>query len=285
LNLVAGNKGELKVIKPIGIFDSGVGGLTVAREIMAVLPERPIVYYGDCLRVPYGERTPEDLTGIARGIIDFLLGKDIGALVVACGTISSSIFDTVKGFVPLGMPVMGMVEPGVRGVLEVTKNNRIGIIATEGSVRAKGFESAILQARPKASVTAVTCPLFAYIVEEGWVDNAVSDEASRIYMEPFRDTGIDTLLLGCTHYPLLAGSIGRALPEGVQLVDPAVYLAKELARELGIEQGRPVRARAHLSSVPTTVAGHKFYVSARQEKFDRMAKMVLGIDVKSVLQW
>ena len=253
--------------KPIGIFDSGLGGLTVAKEIMAAMPHQPIVYFGDCLRVPYGDRDDNDLKNISKEIINFLAAKDVGAMVVACGTISSRILSDVKAMTEL--PVFAMLEAGVRAAVETTKNKRVGIIATEGSIRAKGFENAILAACPEAEITAVACPLFAYIVEEGWTDNAVAYEAAKIYMQPFHGRGIDTLLLGCTHYPLLAGVLRKNLPAGVQLVDPAKYLAQEVKRTI---------------CAPTVlVPKHEFYVSAKKERFDRLAQMILGIPVDAYL--
>ena len=256
--------------KPIGIFDSGVGGLTVAKEIIATMPHQPIVYFGDCLRVPYGDRTDDDLRGISEEITHFLLKQGVQALVVACGTISSRIFQDVRGMVCEGVPVFGMLASGVRGVLETTKNNRIGIIATEGSINARGFENAISAANPKAKITAVACPLFPHIVEEGWVDNAVAYEAAKIYTQPFVGTDIDTLLLGCTHYPLLEGVLRKNLPEKVQLVDPAKYLAYEIKH-----------------AICTPISGknvtHKFYVSAKKERFDKIAERILGFSVDAHL--
>jgi len=258
----------------IGIFDSGVGGLTVAAQIMAAQPCRPIVYFGDCLRMPYGDRSPEELAGFAHEIITFLMGHDAQAIIAACGTISSKIFDKVQDMVPAGVPVYGMVQPAVAATIAATRTGRIGIIATEGSVKAKGFEDAIKKERPDAHVVAIACPLFAPLAEEGWHNHPVTDLAAATYLKPLLGEGVDTLLLGCTHYPLLSSSIKKALPEGVAIVDPARYLAKQLGGQLG---------DGSLREPSPGTGNHKFFVSGKKEKFDKMAKMVLGMDVDAVI--
>ncbi|MCL2350040.1 MAG: glutamate racemase [Defluviitaleaceae bacterium] len=255
--------------RPIGIFDSGVGGLTVAKQVMAQLPNEQIIYFGDCLRVPYGEKSSEELAGFSRDIINFLLSKDAKAIIVACGTISSRIFDLVKTFAPNGIPIFGMLEPGVRAALDATRSGNIGIIATEGSINSRGFENAIVRANPNANVTGVACPLFPHLVEEGWFDNAVADMTAQIYMEDFGSKNIDTLLLGCTHYPLLSSSIAKALPAHVVLVDPAAQLVKELAQTISHAENRS--------------SSHEYYVSGKKDRFDKVAKAILGHGISSIL--
>ncbi|MCL2855918.1 MAG: glutamate racemase [Defluviitaleaceae bacterium] len=256
--------------KPIGIFDSGVGGLTVVREIMTTLPHQPLVYFGDCFRAPYGDRNDEELMEFSRRIVRFLLSKDVGAVVVACGTISARIFEQVRAFVPPNIPVYGMLAAGVQAVVETSKNGKIGVIATEGTVNSGTFEHSIVAARPDATVKSVACPLFVPLVEEGWVDNEVADLTAQIYMRELEDSGIDALLLGCTHYPLLSPSIAKALPQGVTLVNPAGYVAQALQRDgFGAEDGD---------------GSYDFYVSGKKERFDKIAKIILPVfDKGSIL--
>jgi len=246
-------------IKPIGIFDSGVGGLTVAKEIMVAMPNQPLIYFGDCLKAPYGDRTDGELLEFSRRIIDFLLTKDVGAIVVACGTISTRIFTEMRQFVPSHIPVYEMLSAGVKAVTEASKTGKIGVIATEGSVASGSFESSILAARPDATVKLVACPLFVPLVEEGWVNNQVADLTAQIYLQEFATSDTDTLLLGCTHYPLLSESIAKVLPN-ITLVNPAKYIADSLHRSDKPSPCLPV---------------HQFYVSGKQQKFDKIAKNIL----------
>lgn len=257
--------------KPIGIFDSGVGGLTVAKEIMQAIPNCPIVYFGDVARMPFGARSDDDLERISSEIIHFLLNNDAQAIVVACGTISSKIFDRVKALVPAHVPVFGMIAPGVRGVLSASKTGRIGVIATEGSINAKGFENAILQADPTVSVTAIACPSFANIVEEEGANTPRADQAAKNYLAPMHQAGIDTLLLGCTHYPLLTSSITKALPDGVALVDPAKNLAQDIKQKL-------------ILPVHDEIATHSFFISSEIDKFKKIAQLIVSNNAKYTLK-
>jgi len=247
--------------RPIGIFDSGAGGLTVARQIMHALPHRRLVYFGDSLRAPYGSRRPEELVQFSREIIDFLLSKNIGALVVACGTISATVFKTVKDMAG-DMPVVGMVDAAVDAALEATKTGHIGLIATAGTIASGAHEKAIAAKRPDATLTGVACPLFVPLVEEGWLDNDVARLTAQKYLAGLAKSDIDTLILGCTHYPLLIESIKAALPADISIIDPAVRLAENLRDLIG--QGsyaRPV---------------HEFYISGNKDKFDQTSYIVFG---------
>ncbi|MDR2166974.1 MAG: glutamate racemase [Clostridiales bacterium] len=249
----------------IGIFDSGVGGLTVVKEILAAAPPcREIVYFGDCLRVPYGEKSSEELIEISREIIGFLLSKNVGSIIVACGTISSKIFDRVKAMIPAGIGLFGMIEPGVSGVLQTTKTGKIGIIATEGSVKAQTFENAVRKALPGAEITAIACPSFPEIVEAGLIDSPEADRAAARYLAPLANKNIDTLLLACTHYPLLENSIKKALPPNVALVDPAKFLVQ------------------NLPAAPTNNnPQHQFYISGKKQKFDQITQTILNLNPNS----
>jgi glutamate racemase len=270
--------------KPIGIFDSGAGGLTVAKEIIKELPSESLIYFGDVLRIPYGERTSEELAVLSRKIIDFLLTHDIKALVVACGTISSRIFHTVSGFVPQDMPVLEIVNPVIQGTLGVRRDDslfgpsantaalKIGLIATEGTINSGTFQNAILKARPEAEVMAVNCPLFVHLAEEGWFGGEVTDLTAQIYLEPFIQFNPQALILGCTHYPLLSDSISKVLPS-TKLINPAEYLALDLKQKL---------KSLNLLSDDRNPK-HKFYVTAKKEKFDKLAATILGISCDSVI--
>ena len=246
--------------RPIGIFDSGVGGLTVAREIIRVMPARKLVYFGDSLRAPYGDRRPEELIKFSREIINFLLGRDIAALVVACGTISATVFDIVRQMVDI--PVFGMVDAAVDAALLATKSGRIGIVATTGTVASRAHEAAIAVRRPDAAVKAVACPLFVPLAEEGWLDNDVAKLTAGIYLSDFTNDEIDTLILGCTHYPLLIDSIKNAVSYDVAVIDPAVNLAQNLRDIMGdLGEVNPL---------------HEFYVSGNRDKFNRISYIALG---------
>jgi len=246
--------------RPIGIFDSGVGGLTVARQIMAAMPQKRMVYFGDSLRAPYGSRQPEELVRFSRQIIDFLMTKDIGALVVACGTISATVFDEIKQMVDI--PIMGMLDAAVDAAVDTTKTGRIGLIATAGTVASRAHEKAILAKQPDAELVGIPCPLFVPLAEEGWLDNDVAKLTAQAYLKNLGQSGIDTLILGCTHYPLLIESIKAALPANISIIDPAVRLAQDLA--------------AMIDSAGESAPQHEFYASGNKDKFDEMSYIALG---------
>jgi len=246
--------------RAIGIFDSGVGGLTVAKQIMEVMPHEKLIYFGDCLRVPYGDKSPDDLIKFFREITDFLLNRDIKALVVACGTISATVYDVVKQMVDV--PIIGMLNPAVDAALAATKTGRIGVVATAATIAAAAHEKAIVARRPDAVVKAVACPLFAPMVEEGWLNNDVARLTAKTYLQDFDGQDIDTLILGCTHYPLLANSIKSALSANVVITDPAIRLVKDLAN---------IIPRADAPSPQ-----HEFYISGYKEKFDKISVLALG---------
>jgi len=237
-----------------------VGGLTVARQIMTALPHSKLVYFGDSLRAPYGGRRPEELVQFSREIIDFLHSKNVAALVVACGTISATIFDDVKQMTDV--PIMGMLDAGVEAALDATKSERIGIIATAGTIASRAHERAIVAKNPDAKVFAMPCPLFVPLVEEGWLDNDVAQLVAQKYLAQLAENDIDTLILGCTHYPLLIDSIKAALPVDIKIIDPAVRLAEDLAKMI-------------LDS-PSTQPNHEFYVSGNKDKFDQISYIALN---------
>ena len=232
----------------------------MVRQIMAELPNRKLVYFGDSLRAPYGSRRPEELIQFSREIIDFLLAKDIAALVVACGTISATVFDAAKQMADV--PIIGMVDAAVDAATAATKTGRIGLIATAGTIASRAHETAIAAKRPDVMLTAVACPLFVPLAEEGWLDNDVARLTAQKYLAQLAESEIDTLILGCTHYPLLLGSIKAALPANINIVDPAVKLAGDLA---GI-----------VNDASEYNPRHEFYVSGNKDKFDQISYIALG---------
>ena len=214
----------------IGVFDSGIGGLTVLKTLRDSLPDESFVYLGDTARVPYGNKSPETVLRFSRENIAFLMEQGVKFVVVACNTASAEAVPTLQGEFPV--PIVGVLEPGVRAALKATKNNRIGVIGTAGTIRSDAYQKRIRELSPKAEVTARPCPLFVPLVEEGWVDSDVTRLVAATYLDDMREEGIDALVLGCTHYPLLRDVIGRVMGEAVTLVDSAVETALEVRRTL-----------------------------------------------------
>ena len=263
---------------PIGVFDSGVGGLTVAREIMRQLPDERIVYFGDTARVPYGSKTQETIIRFSRQIIRFLKTRDVKAIVIACNTASALALDTVEKETDL--PMIGVLKPGARVAAESTKNGKIGVIGTESTINSGVYSEVIREHLPYAQVFGKACPLFVPLVEEGWRNDPVTVEVAERYLEPLQATGIDTLILGCTHYPLLRSVIRGVVGEGVTLVNPAYETAVELKRLLARED------LANDGKRHPDGPMHEFYVSDSAEKFREFANSILpyGVDTTQLIQ-
>lgn len=261
---------------PIGVFDSGVGGLTVAREIMRQLPDERIVYFGDTARVPYGSKSPDTIIRYARQIIRFLQTKGVKAIVVACNTASAFALDAVRP--EFDLPIIGVVQPGAKVAAETTKNGNIGVIGTEGTIRSEIYSKTIHIHNNRARVIGKPCPLFVPLVEEGWLKDPVTREVAERYLTPFCESGIDTLILGCTHYPLLRSLIRNVVGESVQLVNPAYETARSLKRLL--EKEKLINDGA--AQVEQT--RYQFYVSDAAEKFTSFADSILPYDVKQTKQ-
>lgn len=252
---------------PIGVFDSGVGGLTVAKEIMQQIPNERIIYFGDTARVPYGSKSKTTITKFTKQITRFLLTQNVKALVIACNTMSAYAIDEVEKEVDL--PIIGVVKPGARVAVTQTKNKRIGVIATEGTIGSGMYERFITNIDPEVSVLGKACPLFCPLVEEGMLDDPVTDEIARRYLKDLMDKDIDTLIMGCTHYPLLAPALKKLVGDRVRLVNPAYETARELKVMLEKEE--------LLNEQPLTESmGHEFYVSDLAEKFRNFAINILG---------
>lgn len=258
---------------PIGVFDSGVGGLTVAREIMRQLPNERIVYFGDTARVPYGSKSKETVTRFSRQIVRFLETQQVKAIVVACNTASAYALEDLEKEVDI--PMIGVVKPGARAALMATANKKIGVVATEATINSGIYSRYIEEHDSEVSVIGKACPLFVPLVEEGLWEDPVTDEIAHRYLTELIDSGIDTLILGCTHYPMLRSTVGKIMGEGVTLVNPAYETARELKALLtqhGLESG-------HRPGLGTEL--YRFFVSDAADKFQRFANSILPYGILS----
>lgn len=258
---------------PIGVFDSGVGGLTVAREIMRQIPKERIIYFGDTARVPYGSKSKDTILRYSRQIIRFLQAQQVKAIVVACNTASAYTLEEIEK--ELDIPIIGVVKPGAKVATETTKNGKIGVIGTEATIGTGIYSSYIQQINKKVKVIGKACPLFVPLVEEGLLKDPVTDEIAMRYLAELIDINIDTLILGCTHYPLIRSTIGRIMGTAVTLVNPAYETARELKELLEKENLlNPTEPRLGTKQ-------HLFYVSDGAEKFKTFANSILKYGILS----
>jgi glutamate racemase len=246
------------------VFDSGVGGLTVFREIARALPRHPLIYLGDSARVPYGTKSPATIVRYSLEAARHLMGRDIGMLVVACNTATAAALPILQETLPI--PVIGVVEPGARAAVAAT-SGVVGVIATEGTVRSKAYTKAIHALDPEIEVIESAAPLFVPLAEEGWSNTHVAREVAEIYLEPLIDAGIDTLVLGCTHYPILRGTIEQVVGGAVAIVDSADTTAQTVKEALGVTTGvrDPLR---------------QFLVTDAEERFRRIAGEFLEQEIE-----
>ena len=257
----------------IGVFDSGVGGLTVAREIIRQLPEESITYFGDTARVPYGSKSKDTIIRYSRQIIRFLKTKNVKAIVVACNTASAFALDTIEK--EIDIPIIGVVKPGAKSAVESTKNKRIGIIGTEGTIKSELYTQYIHSIDPEITVVGKACPLFVPLVEEGMLHDSVTDEVASRYLESMKEENIDSLILGCTHYPLLRSTVGKIMGPEVNLVNPAYETAISLDGHL-----RQNGIRADKDAKPE----YEFYVSDAEEKFKEFANSIMPLHIEKINQ-
>lgn len=257
---------------PIGVFDSGVGGLTVAREIMRQLPMERMIYFGDTARVPYGNKSRETVIRYARQIVRFLLDKGVKAIVVACNTASAFALDVIQP--ELSIPIIGVVEPGALMAVRTTKNGKIGVIGTEGTINSQIYTTTIHQHNPDVAVIGKPCQLFVSLVEEGWLKDPITVEVGRRYLEPFLQSDVDTLIMGCTHYPLLRSTIRGILGEQVNLINPAYETAQSLKALLAKQQ------IANDGQGTAKGQQYQFYVSDAAEKFKNFANSILPCEIE-----
>ena len=249
--------------RPIGIFDSGVGGLTVVSEIMKALPNEGLIYFGDTARVPYGSKSAETVTKFSRQILRFLISKDVKAIVIACSTASSNSCEALAKEFPI--PIIEVISPGVEDCAHVTRNKIVGVIGTEATVRSGKYDKLLKEKIPGVQVYSKACPLFVPLAEEGWTHNTVARLTAEIYLRELLDREIDSLILGCTHYPLLVDCI-REIVGPVRIINAAESTARKLKAYLAINE---LENREYENSA------HQFYVSDNTKKFSRICNLVL----------
>ena len=261
---------------PIGVFDSGVGGLTVAREIMRQIPNERIVYFGDTARVPYGSKSKETVTKYSRQIVRFLETQNVKAIVIACNTASAYALEQIKK--EIKVPIIGVVKPGAVTAARATQNGKIGVIATEGTIQSEIYTQYIKELKQDAKVIGKACPLFVPLVEEGLLEDPVTDEIAQRYLSVLIDSGIDTLILGCTHYPLIRSTVGKVMGDKVTLVNPAYETAIELKRLLEdhnmLQDEKPALGTNQ----------YQFFVSDGADKFQQFANNIFKYGVLAVKQ-
>jgi glutamate racemase len=262
---------------PIGVFDSGMGGLTVVREMMSQLPNESIIYFGDTARVPYGPKSPDTVLRYSREITSYLRDQGIKALVVACNTATAHALPALRE--EYDLPIVGVIEPGARAAASATVSKHVGVIGTAGTIKSRAYEKEIKKLLPDAQITAQACALFVPLVEEGWVDTEPTRAIARNYLAPLVTAEIDTLVLGCTHYPLMKTVIGNVVGRQVRLIDSAYETAREageLLRANGLENTTPNQARYRFiaSDAPDTFLGlaERFMGSP----IDRVEALTLG---------
>lgn len=253
---------------PIGVFDSGVGGLTVAREIMRQLPGEDLVYFGDTARVPYGSKSKKTVLKYSRQIVRFLRTKDVKAIVVACNTASALALDDIAA--EIDIPIIGVVKPGAKMAVETTKTGNVGVIGTESTIKSGIYNDYIRELNPDITVVSKACPLFVPLVEEGLLEDRVTDDIVARYLQEMKEYRVDALVLGCTHYPLIRNTIKRFMGDGVHLVNPAFETAKSL-KELLAEQG--------ILNTSRRKPEYEYYVSDGVDKFITFADSVLPCHV------
>lgn len=251
----------------IGVFDSGLGGLTAVKEMMNILPDENIIYFGDTGRVPYGTRSDETIIKYSQQDINFLKSHDVKLIVVACGTVSSVALPKIKDTCPV--PIIGVVEAASFAALSKTKNNKIGIIGTSGTVKSGAYSKCILAENPDVKVYQKACPLFVPLVENGHFDTEVTRLIIEEYLTEIKNEGVDTLILGCTHYPLLAKAIGEFMGNDVALINSGAEIAKILKDTFPTLLHEPMDKRGVC----------EYYVSDNVENFEHLASLFLERNV------
>ena len=257
--------------RPIGVFDSGIGGLTVVRELLHQLPHESLIYFGDTARVPYGNKSPATVRRYAGEILDFLLGRDVKMVVVACNTASAHALEELQRLSPV--PVEGVILPGAQAAAQATRSGRVGVIGTAGTIASGAYERAIHEHKGTVAVVAKACPLFVPLVEEGWLNHPATRLVAETYLRELWEHDIDTLVLGCTHYPLLKGLLAGVLGPGITLIDSAEETARAVARRL---------ADSTLHAPRTAEANVHFVVSDAPEQFKKVGKRFLGERVRDI---
>lgn len=259
--------------KPIGVFDSGIGGLTVVKALRKILPYEEIVYFGDTARVPYGSKSPETITKFALQDAKFLLNRGVKMIIVACHSASSVSLDELKRHFTL--PIIGVIEPGAKAAVKTTRNKRIGVIGTQATILSGAYERAIRKLCQEVEVVAKPTPLFVALAEEGWCANKIAFEIAKLYLTPLAQEQIDTLLLGCTHYPLLKKAIRKAFLHKIRIVDAGLETAieaKKLLENLGLKNRGRKKCQV------------RFYLSDLTPNFSEIGRRFLGSNLGEVIR-
>jgi len=257
--------------RPIGVFDSGVGGLTVAREIQRILPGEEIIYFGDTARVPYGTKSKETVTRFSKENIGFLLKFRVKLIVVACNTASSLSLPALSR--SFKIPIVGVIKPGVRKAIEITNGSMVGVIGTRATILSGAYAASLRKADPALKIISKPCPLFVPLVEEGWLNNKVTSRIIGEYLDDFKKAGIKTVILGCTHYPLLKPAIKKFMGRDVKLIDSAHETARMVKEILG-ERG--------LLSNRKRTSHHRYFVTDEPSVFKKVGERFLKNRIKSI---
>ncbi len=250
----------------IGVFDSGVGGITVVKEIMRQLPQETIYYFGDTLRCPYGERSEEEVRQFTLEIVNFLLRYPLKAICIACNTATSAALDAVIKHVSI--PVLGVIEPGARAAIKATNSGEVGIIGTVRTIKSRAYERTLRRIHPQMVTHSLACPTLVPFVEGGLRHSPYADKIVAEALQPLKSLSIDTLILGCTHYPLLTSSIQKAMGPEITLISSAEETASELSTIL-----------QHRRMLATRKGDHRFFITGEKEQFSRIAGEWLGMDI------
>lgn len=259
--------------QPIGVFDSGVGGLTVVKALLDKLPRESFIYFGDTAHIPYGNKSEEQLFGYAHKIISYLNSRNVKAIIVACGTHSSVTLPVISG--QYDLPLLGVVKAGARAAARLSQNGRIGVIATQATVNKLAYTQEIVKIKPDLEVIEAACPRFVPLVEAGQLEDRETREAVAEYLDPLMQKGVDTVVLGCTHYPFLAPIIQEFTGNKVALIDPSCETVDEVAAIL--------RTKNLLNDGKQT-SSREFYVSGQDESFYKVGKLLIGDTIKQVLK-
>ncbi|MBI3337396.1 MAG: glutamate racemase [Candidatus Staskawiczbacteria bacterium] len=256
----------------IGIFDSGVGGLTVVKEIFRHLPDYQIIYFGDAARLPYGTKGAEFVRKYSAKIAEWLLGKKAKIIIIACNTSSAFASDSLKNKFR-NVPIFEMINPAVKEAVKKTKNKRIGIIGTPGTIKSNSYQKKLLKLNPSLKIFSEACPLFVPLVEEGWIDNEITIKIIKKYLESLKGKGVDTLILGCTHYPLLKKTIEKIIGPNVNVINPAESLAKEVKEYLN--------NNSKLQKEIKKGSRHNFFFSDEPYNLEKISRLCLSRVIKN----
>lgn len=256
---------------PIGVFDSGIGGLTVVKELIRNLPDEDIVYLGDTARVPYGTKSGRTVIAYSHSNSEFLISKGVKLLVVACNTASSVSIPSLRA--EFDIPVIGVIEPGAKKAISVTAIGKVGVIGTPSTINSSAYTKAIHDLNPDIEVITKACPLFVPMADEGWVEGEIIERIAQQYLEPIKETGIDVLVLGCTHYPLLKNTIQKIVGNGITLVDSAEETASQI---------KDILAQKNLLNDSNAESTREFYLTDTSETFISVAGRFLGEKIDKI---